>query len=334
MAALSPGVVTSQSNFDKTTVARVLSRLATNLRRDLRYMVDGAFITGTLIPGTNLIRHISLSDLSILSPAQADGTPPWLYEGTPPTAEALTIGYDEFGVNQAGRLIDISDRALAYSPFDLFREAEDRVYLNALQTVDAVIAGVAQGITATTTNGHAAAALTTSDYLTADLVRLMRAKLQVNGVPSFNGDYLAFVHPYALYDLMGDAKWQDVEKYINNGPNSGALTGEVGRLYGVRFITTTVGTWVNNTGGGAAIPVYSTLFFGREFMAVGDFGSIEVWVTRPGRGEQGVGDHGDPLGQVARVGWKAYIGAKVLTTLGTRAFRLVHAGSVAGAASI
>jgi N4-gp56 family major capsid protein len=105
------------------------------------------------------------------------------------------------------------------------------------------------------------------------------------------------------------------------------LAGEVGRLYGVRFIETTVGTWVNNTGGAGAIPVYSTLFFGRNYFAFGDFGSIETYmVTGP--------DKYDPLNQLAKVGYKGYVGADVSTTLGTRARRLVHAGSVAGAASI
>lgn len=332
MAAITPAITTATANFDKTTVARILQRLATNLRRDLRYTIPGAYLSGSIIPGTNLIRHVSLSDMSILSPAQSDGTPPWLYEGTPPTSEALTIGYDEFGVNQAGRTVTISDRALSYSPFDLFREVEERVYWNAVSTIDAIIAGVAQGISGTTTNGHAIGALTASDYLTADLVRLMVAKLRVNGVPTFqDGYYIAIVHPYAVYDLQTDTKWVNVANYAEPGV---MLTGEVGRLYGVRFVTSTVGTWINNTSGSGAIAAYSSLFFGQDFMAVGDFGSIEIWITRPGRGEQGMGDHSDPLGQSAIVGWKAYVGAKVLTTLGTRAFRLVHAGSTAGAASI
>lgn len=319
-------LTTATTNFDKSVVTYVARKTEEVLRRSLRYLVPGAFVPGTLIPGTNLIRHISLTDLSILSPAQSDGTPPWLSEGVTPSIEPLAMTYDEYGVNQIGRLVGITDRALAYSPFDLMAAAGEKIAVNAAQTIDAVIASTVQAITATTTNGHAAAALTTSDYLTAAQVRLMVAKLQTNGVPPFpDGYYVAITHPYAAYDLQGDAAWVNVANYAAQG---NLLNGEIGRLYGVRFVETTVGTWVNNTGGGAAVPVYSTLFFGRDYFAMGDFGSMEYFMVRPG------GDHSDPLAQKAEVGYKGWVGAKVLSTLGTRAFRLVHAGSVAGAASI
>jgi len=323
---------TATTNFDKTVTTLVLKTIAENIRRKTLYMIPGAYMQGTLIPGTNLIRHVAYGDLSILSPAQSDGTPPWLTEGVTPSVEALSISYDEFGVNQAGRLVGITDRALKYNPHNLFAIAAERVAWNALATFDAIVASVVQGITATTTNGHAAAALTTSDYLTAAQVRLIVAKMRARGIPTINGYYIAMVHPFAVYDLMSDSAWVNVANYAS--PEN-MLTGEVGRLYGVRFVENTVGTWVNNTGGGAAIPVYSTLFFGKEFFAFGDFGSIESYMIRPG------GDHGDPLAQKGLVGWKGWIGAKVLTTLNSpggggvpRAIRLVHAGSIAGEASI
>jgi N4-gp56 family major capsid protein len=315
----------STTNFDKTVTALVKEEVK-NIRRNLRYLQPGAYEDGELIPGTNLIRHVSYGDLSIVAPAQSDGTPPWLAEGTTPTALALGISYDEFAVNQIGKVVEITDRALKYNPHNLMAKAAERIAWDAMATTDAIVASVVQAITATTTNGHAAAALTTSDYLTSALVRLQVAALRATGIPPvFGTDYGAMVHPYAIYDLMGDSAWQDVAKYAS--PEN-MLSGEVGRLYGVRFIETTVGTWVNNTGGvGSNIPVYSTLFFGANYFAFGDFGSIETYmVTGP--------DKSDPLNQLAKVGYKGYIGADVSTTLGTRARRLVHAGSVAGAASI
>lgn len=322
-------VTTATTNFDKTVTALVLRNIAENIRRKTLYMIPGAYVKGSLIPGTNLIRHIKYGDLSILAPAQSDGTPPWLTEGVTPAIEDLAITYDEFGVNQAGRLVGITDRALKFNPHNLFAVAAERVAWNALATFDAIVANTVQAITATTTNGHAAGALTTSDYLTATQVRLMVATLRARGIPTINGYYVAMVHPFAVFDLMSDTAWVNVANYAS--PEN-MLTGEVGRLYGVRFVENTVGTWVNNTGGAGAVPVYSTLFFGKEFFAFGDFGSVETYMVRPG------GNHADPLAQKALVGWKGWIGAKLLTTLGSgstaRALRLVHAGSIAGAASI
>lgn len=314
---------TTTTNFDKTLHALILGDLADNLRRKLVWLQPGAFMPAQLIPGTNLVRHISYGDMGIYSPAQSDGTPPWLTEGTMPTAEALTIGYDEFGVNQVGRLLALTDRALKYSPHNLYSIASERVSWNAISTIDAIIADTVMTIAATYANGKILSTLVApGDILTAAQVRLAVAALRAASVPPiFGNDYGAFVHPYAIYDLMADTAWVNVANYA--APEN-MLTGEVGRLYGVRFIQSTVGTWVSNAGGAGTVPVYSTLFFGREFFAVGDFGSIEIHTVRPG------GDHSDPLAQKALVGWKGWIGADVMTTLGTRARRLVHAGTVAG----
>lgn len=321
MATLS----SATTNFDKTVTALVKEEIK-NIRRNLVYLQPGAYVDGEMIPGTNLIRHVKYGDLSIVAPAQSDGTPPWLTEGTAPTSLALTIDYDEFAVNQIGKVVEITDRAMKFNPHGLAGIAAERVAWDALATIDAVVASIVQAITATTTNGHAAGALTTSDYLTPLQVRLQVAALRATGIPPvFGPDYGAIVHPYALVDLMSHADWKDVASYAS--PEN-YLSGEVGRLYGVRFIQTTVGTWVNNTGGGSNdIPVYSTLFFGRDYFAFGDFGSIETFMVSGA-------DKSDPLNQKTKIGYKGYVGADVMTTLGTRARRLVHAGSVAGAASI
>lgn len=322
MATLS----TATTNFDKTTTALISRRIAEDIRRKTLYLQPGAYMEGTLVPGTNLIRYIKYNDLSIVAPAQSDGTPPWLTEGTTPTPLALTIDYDEFGVNQIGKVIEITDRALDYNPHDLIRVAAEKAAFNAVATVDAIVASVVQAITATTTNGHAAAALTTSDYLTPTLVRLQVAKLRAAGIPPMMGnDYVAMAHPYVLFDLMNNTEWLDVSRYTS--PEN-MLNGEVGKMWGCRFVSNTVGTWVNNTGGGSNnIPTYSTLFYGRDYFAIGDLGQFESYMV------SGADKH-DPLNQLAYVGYKGYVGVDVPTTQGTRAIRLVHAGSVAGAASI
>ena len=114
---------TATSNFDKTLTALVLKTIAENLRRETRYMVPGAYITGDLIPGTNLIRHIKYGDMSLSTTDvwSSDGSGIWLTEGTAPSEEALTITYDEFGVNQAGRTLAITDRALDFNPHNILR---------------------------------------------------------------------------------------------------------------------------------------------------------------------------------------------------------------------
>ena len=105
------GFTTGTTNFDRTVTALVLKKIAENLRDKSVYLQEGAFIRGDLIPGTNLIRHIAYSDMSVTTNANAvtPGTTPWLFEGTPPTDEAMAVYYEEYGAQQAGRTLAISD---------------------------------------------------------------------------------------------------------------------------------------------------------------------------------------------------------------------------------
>lgn len=77
------------------------------------------------------------------------------------------------------------------------------------------------------------AALTASDVATVDLVKQAAHSLRMNKVRMSNGGYMAVVHPSVLYDLREDPLWEDAGKYSDP---SRLASGEVGRLYGVRFV--------------------------------------------------------------------------------------------------
>ncbi|MFR0925129.1 MAG: hypothetical protein ACLSGI_11325 [Butyricicoccaceae bacterium] len=48
-----------------------------------------------------------------------------------------------------------------------------------------------------------------------------------------NGDYVAIIHPDVAYDLMNDPNGKRLQPIIRN-----LYAGEIGRLYGVRFVET------------------------------------------------------------------------------------------------
>lgn len=77
------------------------------------------------------------------------------------------------------------------------------------------------------------AALTAADVATVDLVKQAAHSLRMNKVRQSNGGYMAVVHPSVLYDLREDPLWEDAGKYSDP---SRLASGEVGRLYGVRFV--------------------------------------------------------------------------------------------------
>jgi N4-gp56 family major capsid protein len=77
------------------------------------------------------------------------------------------------------------------------------------------------------------AGLTSGDVATIDVVKQAVHQLRMNKVRQTNGGYMAVVHPSVLYDLREDPLWEDAGKYSDPGR---LATGEIGRLYGVRFI--------------------------------------------------------------------------------------------------
>jgi len=233
-------VSTSTTNFNQTVVALVNKRLEELLRAPLPHLLPGNFRRADFVKGSNnTMRFINIPDMSVVAGTVSPGTPPWLTEGTPPTREDLTIGYEEFQAAQAGRVIQLTDVAMMESPFDLLSEAADRVARNALATADKRVAEVLSlGAQVTYAGGGSSrASIPSNSALTGALVKLTVARLKAASVPTFSdGTYRAIVHPGSTYDLESDTAvggWIDAQRYAGS---AALFTGEVGRYAGVRFI--------------------------------------------------------------------------------------------------
>jgi N4-gp56 family major capsid protein len=233
-------VLTSTTNYSQTVVALVQKRLEDLLRAPLPHLTPGNFRPAQFVAGTNnTMRFINVPDLTVTAGTPSAGTPPWLAEATTPTALGLTIGYEEFSANQAGQFIQLSDLAMLESPFDLMREAADRVARNAIAVADKRVAEVlitgtnviyANGGTSSTGFPFGASPLTGA------VVKRAVALLAGGLVPTFaDGTYHAIVHPGAVYDLMTDTAvggWVDAARYAGARQ---LMTGELGEYAGVRF---------------------------------------------------------------------------------------------------
>lgn len=233
-------ISTATTNFDKTVVTLVNKRLEELLRAPLPHLLPGNFREANFVKGTNsTMRFINIADMSVVAGAVSAGTPPWLTEGTPPTAEDLSIGYEEFTASQAGRVIKLTDVAMMESPFDLLAEAADRVARNALATADKRVAEVLSAGAEVTYAGGAVSRATIphNSPLTGALIKLTVARLKAANVPTFSdGTYRAIVHPGSTYDLESDTAvggWIDAQRYAGS---AALFSGEVGRYAGVRFI--------------------------------------------------------------------------------------------------
>lgn len=299
----SPALTT---NYDKTVTALVRRDILENLRPVARWLVPGAYIPGRLIPGTNLIRHVAYGDLPAATSIIA-------VEGVPPAEETLTIGYMEYDVSQKGRIVGLSDVALALSPHELMSVAAERVAFDAKMTVD-------RSIAAAFAAGTGVPLTVAGTGLTGADIRRWVATLKNKLLPTFSdGYYIAMIHPGAVYDLMADTAvggWIEASKYADP---SRLLTGEIGRMHGVRFVETTIGT-VNL----AAPDTYNTYVLTPDCFAFGDLQSVETYMLRPG------GDHSDLLAQKALVGYKGMWGAKTIEVAAAGGARYGEAASHAG----
>ena len=233
-------ISTALTNFDKTVVALVNKRLEELLRAPLPHLLPGNFREASFVKGTNnTMRFINIPDMSVVAGTPTPGTPPWLTEGTPPTTEDLTVGYEEFSANQAGRVIKLTDVAMMESPFDLLNIAAERIARNALATADRRVAEVLSAGAQVMYAGGASsrATIPSNSALTGALVKLAVARLKAANVPTFSdGTYRAIVHPGSTYDLESDTTvggWIDAQRYAGS---AALFSGEVGRYAGVRFI--------------------------------------------------------------------------------------------------
>jgi hypothetical protein len=78
--------------------------------------------------------------------------------------------------------------------------------------------------------------LTKECKLTPDMIARAAATLKKANAPKINGSYVAIIHPSVSYDLMRCEEWIDVNKYSNA---TAIYNGEIGKLYGVRFVEST-----------------------------------------------------------------------------------------------
>ena len=90
------------------------------------------------------------------------------------------------------------------------------------------------GAPTTYANGAAnRAALTSSDVATIDIVKKEAFRLSSQRVRPAGGDYICVAHPAVIYDLREDSLWENAGVYSDP---SRLVNGEVGRIYGVRFV--------------------------------------------------------------------------------------------------
>jgi hypothetical protein len=148
------------------------------------------------------------------------------------------------------------------------------------------------------------------DKLTTTVVRLALRDLGVaNAMKYEKGYWIAFIDPYVQYDFMGDTDWVNAATYKDSADN--LYNGEIGKWFGIRFVSTTAlyretvaGVEADGTGAVHVCPI-----IGREA-----YGAVRIDGNEPKIVLRDPAQLGQPLNMTSTVGWELKHATKVLNS--------------------
>ena len=223
-----------------------------------------------------------------------------LQEGVTPDGQSLTMSTVEATVAQYGGYITLSDMLLLTAIDNNLVQATKLLGAQAGATLDTITREVLNGGTNVIFAGgkDARGDLDASALLTVDDVKKAVRLLKTQNAEQISGSWVGIIHPDIAYDLTNDPAWKDVKTYSDP---SDIYEGEIGKIYGVRFVETTEAKIWAGAGAGSRA-VYSTLILGDNAYGVTEIsgGGLEHIVK-----QLGSAGTADALNQRATAGWKA-----------------------------
>lgn len=231
-----------------------------------------------------------------------------LTEGVTPDGQNLNVTAVTATVDQYGGYITLSDLLILTAIDNNLMEAIELLGDQAGRTLDTITREVLVSGTHVIYAGgtvNARTALTADMKLTVTDIKKAVRELKVGLAKQINGSYVAIIHPDCVYDLENDDEWVKASQYAGS---TQIFEGEIGKLYGVRFVESTEAKiWAK--AGASNISVYATLVLGANAYGTTmvEGGGLQSIVK-----QLGSAGTADPLNQRATAGWKAIKTAKIL----------------------
>lgn len=248
---------TDQAAFDQIAYFALRSEMLFDAAADVQPVAQS-------MPGTSVAFTIFTE--------MADATTP-LTETSDVTAVAMADSQVSVTLVEYGNAINTTAKLRGTSFLDVDAVAANLIGYNAGSSMDTVVANVLKAATNVIWGGGGGstptsnATVESSDILEANDIRIATAQLRKANAQTFNGMYMAFIHPDVSYDLRretGAASWRDPHVYNNIGP---IYNGEIGAFEAVRFVETPRAP-LDLTGGSAStVDLYQTIIMGRQSLA-------------------------------------------------------------------
>jgi N4-gp56 family major capsid protein len=200
-------------------------------------------------------------------------------------------------------VISLSDLLIELNVINFLKGAAREVGAAMARRIDKEIQSVIMAGTYVIYGGGKTArtALGATDILTAALLNKANALLEARYAPKLNGFYMAYAHPYQIYDLRsesGTGNWLEVNKYTT--PDK-IFKGEIGMLSNIRIVMAPFVQKFSST-----VDVYPCLVLGAGAYGVGTFQSMQTYIT------PATSSDSDPLAQRRKVGAKVAFGSRRL----------------------
>lgn len=158
-----------------------------------------------------------------------------LEEGVTPRGSAVHITRITGEPEQYGNYITYTDQLdfFAHDPSPKMLRYTELLGDNAAETLEDIAAHTLASSTNVQYAGGVTSRTALTDTLTIDEVRKAVRTLKGNKAKKIDGDYICIVHTDIAHDLMSDKKWEYPHTYSDTKE---LYAGEMGRLYGVRFV--------------------------------------------------------------------------------------------------
>lgn len=234
-----------------------------------------------------------------------------LTEATNPSESNLTGATVSATVNEYGNWVKVSSKLYATSIDRAATEKTEVLAQNAGETIDTIVRNeLASGATTQFAGGKASLSLVAaSDVLsTTEIRKAVKTLKKNNAIVYSDGYFLGKVGPDTVYSLQADnTTWVNVNTYKDQA--NGIYNGEVGKLFGVRFIEASSNQYFDEDGGASSADIYSNFIHGQEAFGVVDLSGegMELKIKNSDKG-----DTSNPLDMFMTIGWKATFAAKTL----------------------
>jgi N4-gp56 family major capsid protein len=244
-----------------------------------------------------------------------------LTEGSPPSDSALSISKITATVSQYGAWVKASDLLVHQGIDPVWSQIYTLLGENAGESLHTKLVSVlAAGTSVRYVGQTSRTAVTAANVMTVAEVRKAARTLAAANVRRFtDSTYHALVHPNVVYDIQNDTAWRNPNEYRGNFAGNSIASGELGELYGVKFMASTDAP-VFAGEGASGVDVYGTLFYGPGWFGIRDLAKQPTPSPDPNT-QRGIKVTGvpvetetkdDPLGQFGVAGWKASFVAKIL----------------------